>query len=79
MKKPNQAQVCASVRPEQRYQAGHQSLCAFNSRVMAADSCYCGFFLGLQPKPNLDHIGSGVAELSSGSVLLEHRGQLLYL
>lgn len=37
------------------------------------------FFLGLQPKPNLDHIGSGVAELSSGSVLLEHRGQLLYL
>lgn len=38
-----------------------------------------GYFFGLQPKPNLDHIGSGVTELSSGSVLLEHRGQLLSL
>lgn len=46
---------------------------------MATDSCYYGLlFLGLLPMPNLDRIGSGVAELSSGSVLLEHRGQLLY-
>lgn len=32
-----------------------------------------GYFLGLQPMPNLDHTGSDVAELSSGSVLLKHR------
>lgn len=35
-----------------------------------------GYFLGLQPMPNLDHTGSDVAELSSGSVLWKHRGEL---
>lgn len=38
-----------------------------------------GCFLGLQHQPNVGNGGSGVAELSIGSALLEHRGQLLVL
>lgn len=33
------------------------------------------YFLVLQPMPNL-HTGCNIAELSSGSVLLKHRGEL---
>lgn len=70
-----QTQECAQVQPEQRDQTG-QSFCAFNCGVVAIDSCLCGLFLGLQPMPNLDHTGSDVAELSSGSVLLKHKGEI---
>ena len=78
MKKSNQAQVCAQVQPEQRDQTGHQNSCAFNTELRQLIPVIVGYFFRSTTQAK-DCIGSGVVELSLGSALLEHRGQLLSL